>query len=232
MLLAGDVGAALTGLKTLLVEATDSDVASWLAEAPPPEQARLAMLLRDLLAQYPATLIGIPAIVYWLPRAALAAQSAYAPLPVPEPAERKPCVDIEFLGWSTPEQSLLNPLPAPSPPWVTADRPTVAVALFKSSPDAHEHADFVIPSHWWWDFMEQMGGYVQVTAKTYHPYPDAFEIARLMQARLWGRPEPKAYFISDLCAQAAREQTTLFLDSCLAARRAPGRMARTMDTDI
>src|SRR5690606_29723053 len=106
-------------------------------------------------------------------------------LPLADPLYAQPCSDICFLGWVSKDTQLplahpfrpeINPV---SIPW---QKPTCAIALFRSRPEVFEQESIELPPQWWGDLFMPVHANIRITARMLVPYPDALEAARIMQA--------------------------------------------------
>lgn len=220
----GDVSKSVLLMRSWLQTAEPGEPEALLAEAPASMRPRLALLLRDLMARYPATILGAPVLLYisespsgeCLPP--LADGTRYIELPFPTGDSIQPCSDLHFLGWLPADAQL--PLQLPFRPErhktkAPLEQMFACVALFRSNPDVFDYDTLELPNLWWGELLRPVDGNIQLSARLLLPYPDALEAARVLQASARGETLPKRTgFLSDNGWAWATDSGLLFYETC------------------
>jgi hypothetical protein len=191
-----------------------------LDETNPALRPKVALLMRDLLSRYPATIVGIPMLLQAAPdfEDPTTTWATGLALPTPESGDNRPCEELEFLGWIPAESQLPLALPFDAEqyprevPWM---KPKGLVVLFRSKPDLFDLDSIELPNQWWGKLFRNVSANVHLTARMVLPYPDAIEAARLLQALSRGEPAPdKGHFLSDSAWSYASDEAAMFQESC------------------
>ena len=191
-----------------------------LAETSDSVRPKAALLMRDLLSRYPATIVGVPMLLVASPdfEDTSVIWPSCLQLPVPAPDSRNPCEDLEFLGWLPAEAKLPLALPFDAEvyphdvPWST---PTSVVALFRSHPGLFDLDTLELPNMWWGSLFRSVTANVHLSARLVLPYPDALEAARVLQGYVRGDLVPgKGQFLSDSAWSLACDEAAIFQETC------------------
>lgn len=138
----------------------------------------LRTLLRDVLAEYPRTLLGAPVLVTWH------SDRAEVGLPTPDASHKEPSAKLEFVRWLALTEQLPAHVHAAPAVRIPTGSVQCAVALFRTTPDASEAQQHEIPSQWWADlFAETLpSDQVYVSARMLVTYPESMEAAHVLLA--------------------------------------------------
>lgn len=215
MLKRGNFSEAVAEMRLWLSSAQPGDPEELLAQCEKPLRPKIALLLRDLLSRYPATIVGCPVLVY--PTRSDESVGKQPLLPIPGESLRWPCSDLHFLGWAQPHDQL--PLSTPirtnhglAVEWQAF---SCAIALFRSKPEVFDLETVDLPSMWWGELFLPFPGNIRISARMILPYPDALEASRVLQAAARQEPYPKpGYFLSDAGWSWACNEGLLFQDTC------------------
>lgn len=221
----GDVKKSLDIARDWLATALPGEPEELLSQCPSELRPKLALVLRDLLSRYPATILGAPVLMYCTtddddtesPPASQSGLSGFS-LPYPEPEFMQPCSDLHFLGWLPFDAQLPVKLPF-RPEQYLAQAPTnqifAAIALFRSHPDVFELEALDLPNHWWGELFRPVAGSVRISARMLLPYPDALEATRVLHASALGEPLPaRIGFLSDNGWSWSSDAGELFYETC------------------
>jgi len=191
-----------------------------LAESSDFARPKVALLMRDLLARFPSTIVGVPVLLFAAPdfEDMSAPWGKCLKLPLLDAADSQPCADLHFLGWAPADTPLPLALPIRAEhyshevPW---SKPTCVVALFRSHPDVFELDKIELPNQWWGTLFRSVTANIHLSARQILAYPDALECARLLSACARREPMPsKGYFLSDEAWGYASAEAELFKESC------------------
>lgn len=177
MLRAGQMDAALSVARSYC---SAHDPYRLLAAASDRDRPALVSLLRDVLTQYPHTLLGAPVLITY--RSA----RAEIELPVPEERDRSPSYDLDFLGWLPLSAHLPIDLPREDDPPATISIKTgcvqCAIALCRTSPDLPDAESHTLTAEWWAALFGDipLQDTVHISSRMLLPYPDALEAARVL----------------------------------------------------
>lgn len=198
MLKSRDFAKVIELMREWLCDCKAGDPARLLDVCTPKWRPNVAVLLRDLLTNYPKTLLGCPLLLYATEDQDQVKGARGLGLPFPRPENACPCDGLWFVGWVPSE--LQPPLRLPVSPdarhtTLTWNRATAYVALFSGSAEALDSDQLQIPAEWWGDlFMKGMSvqpsGNVRIEGNLLLSYPDALEIAVAQQAGASGEPMP------------------------------------------
>lgn len=220
LLNSGDVRKSIEVMRGWLAVAEPGEPEALLAESSAAIRPRVALLMRDLLSRYPSTIVGAPMLLFAGPdnEESEAPSPSGLTLPYPTPEHAQPCEDLRFVGWLP----ATTPLPLALPfhqqryscevPW---HKPTSVVALFRTHPGLFDLDTVELPNMWWSWLFQPVKANIHLTARMLLPYPDALEVARVMQSGTRGEPLPgKGFFLSDAAWSLACDEATLFQESC------------------
>lgn len=227
----GNMISAIKLLQSWLEGAAPGDMERALAEGTPAQQAALVLLLRDVMARYPATVLGAPVLFYiddryhGLPGGGIrratdslaAARNPKVQLPFAYGARSQPNVNLHFLGWAPIDASF--PLSMPFRPeryntLVPTRQIYASVALFRSHPGVYELGSLDLEADWWAALFAETPGFVRLSARMLLPYPDAIEAAQVMYHTSQGTQPPRTWFLSESAAQWAQATGALFVETC------------------
>jgi hypothetical protein len=218
-LVKGDIAAALARLRNWLTTAGRGDPESLLRRTSAAVRPKLVLLMRDVLSRYPSTLVGAPVLLFAQPESTPGkTQPPCLKLPFPVPGANQPCSDLHFLGWLP----VGTHLPVEQPfrpekhnievPWFKA---TSVVAVFRSHPEVFDLDAIELPNMWWGDLFRRVDASIQMAARMLLPYPDALEVAGLMQAIANEETPPeRGFFLSDSIWHWAHSEAVLFHETC------------------
>ena len=218
-LVSGDIAAALSRLRTWLTTAGPGDPESLLRRTSAAVRPKLVLLMRDVLSRYPSTLVGAPVLLFAQPESTPGkVQLPNITLPFPRPGANPPCADLHFLGWLP----VKTQLPVEQPfkperhntqiPWF---KPTAAVAVFRSHPEVFDLDAVELPNLWWGELLRPVEANIQMAARMLLPYPDALEVAGLMEAIANEETPPeRGFFLSDSVWHWAHSEAILFHETC------------------
>jgi len=209
----GKISKAIKLAKAWLAEAKPGDPEALLASCELDVQPHIALLLRDIMARYPATVVGAPVQVHWTPEKGLTSLR----LPYPPITGAQPCQNLHFLGWV--EANTQAPIAFPFQPQLHAIRIpgneiVSLVALFKTSPAIFELDEVELPDPWWGNLFRDCPGSIRLSSRMLTPYPDALEAARCMQSVVNGSLTPTCYFLPNVTRDFALGAGALFLETC------------------
>lgn len=223
----GDLGPAIALVRAWLASAKPGEPEALLADCPTELRGRVALLLRDLLSRYPATLVGAPVLLYCVPDLDADAHDCLPPidqvlpkrrLPFPSRQLSQPCSDLHFLGWLSLDTQLPVELPfqpAQHAVEIPQREPVAAVALFRSHPGVFDLDTLSLPDTWWAEVFLALPGQTRLSARMLLPYPDALEAARVLHASARGESLPcRGGFLSDNAWAWAGDAGALFQESC------------------
>jgi len=167
--------------------------------ADPDDRPRLVTLLRDIITEYPHTLLGAPVLIRWR------SSRATIELPVPDSLDPAPSAGLEFVAWLPLDSRIPASLPRPGVPPATvtiaSHRIQCAVALFRATPDAPDPDQHDISHDWWATLFSEtpQQDSVYLSARMLLPYPDALEAAQVLYRTAFkGKPPTQlARFLSD-----------------------------------
>lgn len=223
----GDLGQAIALVRNWLATAKPGEPEALLARCPTELRGRVALLLRDLLSRYPATLVGAPVLLYCVPDSDNESSDCLPPadqalpklrLPFPSRKLSQPCSDLHFLGWLS--KDALMPIGLPFQPAqhaveIPQRQPVAAVALFRSHPGVFDLDSLTLPDLWWAEVFMALAGQTRLSARMLLPYPDALEAARVLHASARGEHLPcRGGFLSDNAWAWASDAGALFQESC------------------
>ena len=216
----GDIRKGLEVMRAWLAIADPGEPELLLSESNSAVRPKMALLMRDLLSRYPSTIVGAPMLIYAAPdyEDSTPPYPKSLKLPFPPAKYAQPCEDLHFLGWLP----VGTPLPVQLPfrPEHYSDevqwlKPTSVVALFRTHPGLFDLDEVNMPNTWWGALFCGAAAHIHLTARMLLPYPDALEVARVMQACTRGEPVPdKGHFLSDTAWNLALDEATLFQESC------------------
>lgn len=225
----GRYGECIQFLRGWLSQAKPGEVNSLLKTCRPPDLPKVASLLRDLLSNYPRTILGTPLVMYYQPPMdfdsidEMIGDVTGFNLPAPSLDIKPPSKDLEFIGWA--------PINAQLPlvfsmtgetPFVPVRKIFTAVALFRSHPlfDITEHRDALetFPGQWWGNVFEKIPGHLRLTARLLAPYPDAIEAAIVQHnAASANSTSVSCYFATAALQELAEITGELFRMDCVKA---------------
>ncbi|WP_126223531.1 hypothetical protein [Burkholderia ambifaria] len=218
-LVSGNVARGIELLRDWLVTAQEGEPETLLRDTPPGVRPKLALLMRDLLARYPATLVGAPVLMFAQPDSEAAQQQlSHVTLPFPTREAAQPCADLHFLGWLPVDTAL--PVPQPfrperyriTVPWF---KPSAAIAVFRSHPGVFDLDTIELPNMWWAELFRPVSGSIRLSSRMLLPYPDALEAARVMLASANAETPPeRGFFLSDNTWHWAHLEGSLFHETC------------------
>jgi len=230
MLKSRDIAKVIGLMRVWLDGCRVGDPGRLLDACSPQMRPNVATLLRDLLTNYPKTLLGCPLLMYATENDDVAESAPGVRLPFPRPVHASPCSGLWFIGWAP---AYLRPpiyLPlSPEPRHTTLmwNQAASHVAMFSGSAEDLDMERIQIPSEWWGDlFMKGMSsqphGNVRIEGDLLISYPDALEIAAAQQAGARGEPMPAyGHFQQNLAW--AHEAGVRFREDC---------RAQFLDSDI
>lgn len=212
----GDFQQSLILLKSWLQQAQPGQPEALLAACSNALRPKVSLLMQDLIACYPTTLVGVPVLICAQPDPS-SGQQPVPSLKLPTPAwkDARPCgEELLFLKW-LPAFSLLAVSPVEhvqqssvSVEWQVA---TSVVALFCSRFGTFEVDKPLIPASWWASLLYRPEHCIHVGGEQLWPYPEALEAARLMQASARGEALPSGqYFLSNAAYRASLLESTQF----------------------
>lgn len=223
----GKIGNALSLIKNWLSSANPGDPQKLIESCSPSSAPKVALLLRDLIARYPNTIVGCPVLIYAESEILdndygigsqdpLPTRNLYLNLPEPSSASKNPCKDLEFIGWIDKVELLPDPLTRDTKgravPWESMYS---TIALFKSTPEFFDHDEVNIPAMWWGELLSKEQAHMRVAARMILSYPEAREAALVLEAAANNKPIPSPlHFLSDLGLNWALQEGLLFQDSC------------------
>lgn len=213
----GDIKESLVLMRDWLAGAAPGEPEESLTACPVDLAPRAALLMRDLLSRYPATLLGAPVLLYCTPEEGFGPQQSIT-LPYPDLRSAQPCADLHFVGWLPCNTQL--PVVMPYRPEhhdrvVPLHTIHAAVALFRSHPGVFDLDELELPVQWWGELFRGVPGNVQMEARMLLPYPDALEAARVLQASATGKETNiERHFLSDNGWGWAYNAGTLFQETC------------------
>lgn len=210
-LLEGDFGASIAAMRSWLATAKPGEPAQMLRSCAPEHRAKVALLMKDLLSRFPATVIGAPVLLKWTPEGT----QRRIKLPFPSIELLHPCKDLMFLGWLGAETQV--PLAFPFAPekhtvFIEAHKVTAAVALFKTHPGVFDLNEIEMPDAWWANLLIGIPGSMNVSSRMLLPYPDALDAAQCMLAAATEQPSPDAVFIGATAKLYAETTGSLYLE--------------------
>lgn len=216
---AADIPRSIELLRNWLTTAKTGEPEALLLEMRPPLRAKVALVMRDLLSCYPATILGAPVLLLASPDSDSCRQPMpQLTLPFPEADTAQPCAELRFLGWLPTDTLLPVALPfraeqhAVAAPWF---RPTAAVAAFRGHADVFDFDALALPNSWWVDLFRTTAGNIRLASRVLLPYPDALEAARVLKAAANAEPPPEqGLFISDATWHWAHSEGVLFHETC------------------
>lgn len=220
MLRTGDIRKSMEVMRNWLTVAEPGEPEQLLDETDPAVRPKAALLMRDLLSRYPATIIGVPMLLQAAPdfEDTTSSWATGLALPIPEAGETRPCEELEFLGWLPADSQLPLEMPFDADrypkqvPWMS---PVGLVVLFRSKPDLFDQDKIELPDQWWCKLFRRVSANIHLTARMALPYPDALEAARVQQAFARGEPLPsKGHFLSDSAWSYACDEAAMFQESC------------------
>ncbi|MFM0734353.1 hypothetical protein PQQ52_28110 [Paraburkholderia sediminicola] len=214
-----DIPSSIELLRNWLVTATAGEPEALVRETRAALRPKAALLMRDLLSGYPATILGAPVLLLAHPDSdSCRRQMASVSLPPPAADTARPCADLRFLGW-LPTDTLL-PVARPfrpeyhpvSVPWF---KPTAAVAVFRSHADVFDYDSIELPNWWWGELFRPTAGNIRLASRVLLPYPDALEAARVLEATANAQaPAEQGLFLSDAAWHWAHSEGVLFHETC------------------
>ena len=218
-LVKGDIPRSIELLRDWLVTAQEGEPEALLRATRVAVRPKLALLMRDLLSRYPATLLGVPVLLFAQPDSeSCHAQQMNIELPFATLDCVQPCAELHFVGWAPVGAAL--PIPQPFRPekykcvvpWFKA---TAAVALFRSSPHVFDADTIELPNFWWSELFRPVSGSIRLAARMLLPYPDALEAAAVMEAVAnTETPPERGLFLSDATWHWAHSEGILFHETC------------------
>lgn len=178
----GQFANSLDQARAWLSAATPADLAKVLSQCGEADRARLTLLLRDLIDEYPRELLGAPVLIDW--------RSPSVVVAMPSTYER--AGNAELVGWLLPSASVLQPKPLPTVP-VNANCASVVIAVFRAE---GQTTIGDIENEWWSHLFSAIPATdsVHISARILLPLPDAIEAA---QCLLPGSRPPPLYFLQD-----------------------------------
>ncbi len=170
-----------------------------IQSADPADRPLLVTLLRDVITDYPRTLIGAPVLLRW------SSARDILELPVPDSLDPNPDEGLEFVAWLPHNAYIPAELPAPGDPPTTVTIAThciqCAIAVFRAAADAPDPADHDIEHAWWATLFSAtpLQDTVYLSARMLLPYPDALEAARVLYSTATAGKPPvqRAAFLTD-----------------------------------
>ncbi|WP_146187175.1 hypothetical protein [Novimethylophilus kurashikiensis] len=210
-------------MRAWLASSEEGEPEALLAACPTEWRAKIALLMRDLLARYPSTVIGAPVLLYIEPGndpECLPPEGnvAIAHLPYPTRDQNQPCAELHFIGWLPTSAKLPVRLPFNPAHYDTAvpmNRIFAAVALFRSTPEVFDLENLELPNLWWGELFRPVAGNIQLSARMLLPYPDAIEAARVLEASANASTLPtRTGFLSDNGWAWATDAGILFNEQC------------------
>lgn len=218
-LVKGEIPRSIDLLRNWLVTAQEGEPETLLHATTPSVRPKLALLMRDLLARYPSTMLGAPVLMFAQPDSeSCQLQQANIVLPFPTLEAAQPCAELHFLGWLPVGAAL----PVPQPfrpekykcvvPWFKA---VAAVAVFRSNPNVFDADTIELPNQWWAELFRPVSGNIRLAARMLLPYPDALEAAGVMEAVANAETPPeRGLFLSDATWHWAHSEGILFHETC------------------
>lgn len=204
-------------LRAWLITAEPGEPVALLEACTPAMRPHITVLLRDLLANYPSTVLGCPVLLYAVPELEL--DSPLPPgltLPTPKPEIAKPCSDLHFLGWlpASAKMPVGFPFrPEDHPRLIPWHQATAAVALFRSHPGVLELDSLELPPTWWGELFHATYGNIRLEGQMLLSYPDALDTAAAMQAGARSEPRPlRGHFLTDV--NWAHDFGVVFQEAC------------------
>lgn len=213
----GDIKEGLAVMRDWLAGAAPGEPEARLQSCPADIAPRVALLMRDLLSRYPATLLGAPVLLYCTPEEGFGPAQSIT-LPYPDVRAAQPCGDLHFVGWLPLHTQL--PVAMPYRPEyhdrvVPLQTIHATVALFRSHPGVFDLDELELPSQWWGELFRGVPGNIQMHARMLLPYPDALEAARVLQASATGGDTAiERHFLSDNGWGWAYNAGALFQETC------------------
>lgn len=219
MLEAGNFGALVPAAQQWLLYAPQTAVPYLIESCPPEQQAKLILLLSDLLARYPQNLAACPVLLYPMQLDKTVQYNELGMgLPVTRSSLRSPAKDVNFLGWLPAQPLLARPdeyLAAQGQlraPWYQC---SAALAVFEVPESFFGLEEAHIAPQWWSDLFFPTAGAIKLTARLMLPYPQAQEAARIMlDCATEKNPDMKSWFLPDPAKSWALQEGLLFLHNC------------------
>lgn len=167
-------------------------------------------LTRDILVEYPHSLLGCAMLIYTEPSSESTSQylkkNHSFRLPLPSQEQTCPLEGLTFIGWYSPFSELPIDTSPSSQQRITAvpwQKLTAVVAMFqvRSEPEV---SNLEIPVEWWADILYTESTNTHLSSGKLLPYPDSMEIGRIIQdANKPDAPIPNFIFLEkNLCKEA------------------------------